>query len=579
MDLRIALNAALSGIATSEAQASVAATNIANADADGYTTKVTNLTTTVTAGTATGVDLSSISTYVDENLVRSLMAATSEEGFSQTIADYLESVSSAFGSTDSDDSIAALVTAFETAFADLAVTPESDSLKYLVVDAATDLAGSLSSLSDEIQQQRADADQQIETAVNDLNAALEKIDSLNEQITKAKALGNDTSDLEDARRTALASVSEKLDISYFETSAGELHIYTKSGQPLVTGTVHSLSYEATGAVSSGMEYPSDFNGIMLDGTDITTLITGGEIGALVELRDETLPAIQDELDELAATLIETVNTVSNQGTANPAATSLTGTTSVTPSDAASWSGTLRIALVDSDGTVDTVADLDLTTCATYQDLADAIDAITGISASFDAEGHLVVSSDDASLGIAINEMDSAVGSDNVGVSYFFGLNDIFTGASAETISVNSVLKSDSTLVPVATLSDDSTLAAGDIGLAAGDGSIAEALEEALSSATDFTAAGNLSGGSRTFSEYASAVITDVATKASAAESDAETTGLVTDSLANTFSNEAGVNIDEETALLAALENQYSACSQVVQILEEMFDALFNAVAS
>ena len=579
MDLRIALNAALSGIATTAAQSSVAATNIANADANGYTAKVTNLTTMITAGTATGVDLSSISSYVDENLVRSLMAATCEEGFSQTVADYLESLSNAVGSTDSNVSIAALVIAFQTAVAELAVTSESDSLKYLVVDAAVDLAEGLSSLSDTIQQQRADADQQIETAVSELNAALEKIDSLNEQIVKAKALGNATGDLEDARRTALAAVAEKLDISYFETSASELNIYTKSGQPLLTGTVHSLSYEATGAVSSGMAYPGSFDGIMLDGKDVTSVISGGEIGALIELRDETLPAIQDELDELAATLIETVNTVSNRGTANPAATSLTGTTAVTPTDAATWSGTLRIALLDSDGIVDTVVDLDLSTCTTYQDLADAIDAVAGISASFDAEGHLVISSDDSSLGIAVNEMNSAVGGDGVGASYFFGLNDIFTGNSAETISVNSTLKSDSTRVPVSTLSDDASLAAGDIGFAAGDGSIAEALEDVLDGSMDFAAAGSLSGGSRTLADYASTVVTDIATKASEAASEAETAGLVADSLANTFSNDTGVNIDEETAILAALENQYSACSQVVQILEEMFDALLNAVAS
>ena len=579
MDMRIALNAALSGLMTTAAQTSVASTNIANADVDGYTTKTTNLTTTVTGSTATGVDLSSISTYVDENLVKSLIQAVTEQGFSQTVADYLEALSSAIGATDSDNSLAALVSAFETAVADLAVTPESDSLKYLAVDAAADLAEGLSSLSDTVQQQRQYADQQIESAVDELNAALEKIDSLNEQIVRAKASGNDTSNLEDTRRTALATVAEKLDISYFETSAGELHVYTSTGRPLVDSTAHTLAYDSAGAVSSGMTYPGGFDEITLDGTVVTTLLTGGEIGALLELRDETLPAIQDELDEMAATLVTTLNTVSNRGTANPAVAELTGTATVTPTDALSATGTLRIALLDTDGNVDTVADLDLSTYATHDDLANAIDSIAGVTAGFDAEGHLVITSDDASLGVAINEMDSAVGGDGVGVSNFFGLNDIFVGTSAETLAVNATLANDSTRLPIGVLSDDAALAAGDSGLAAGDCSIAEALAEALSGSADFSAAGSLSAGSSSFSEYASKLVSDIATRASIAGSEAETAELVAENLQSTFSNQTGVNVDEETAILAALENQYAACSQIVQIIEEMFEVLLDAVSS
>lgn len=579
MDIRIAQNAAMSGLMAAEAQSGIASANIANANVDGYTVKTTNLATTVTGSRATGVDLTSISSYVDENLVRSLMEALGDESYTQILAQYHEAVSDALGTTDSGSTIADLVTDMQTAFADLAVTPESDSLKYLAVEAAASLAEDLSALSDEVQQQRTNADRQIETAIGELNTALEEIDRLNEEIVKAKALGQATEDLEDARRTALATVSEKLDVSYFTTGTGELHVYTKSGQPLVDSSVHTLSYEAAGAVSSAMTYPGGFDGILLGGDDVTSLLSGGEIGALLEVRDEVLPAIQEELDALAAALIETVNTVSNQGTANPAATTLTGTAAVDPTDALSATGTLRIALLDSEGTVDTLADLDLATYATHQDLADAINAIAGISASFDAEGHLVITSDDASLGIALNEMDSAVGADGVGASYFFGLNDVFTGSSAADISVSSALTADTTLLTVAELSDDAALAAGDSGLASGDGAIAEALDAALSGSTDIPAAGGLSATSCSLAEYASSVVEDVATRASVAATEAETAGLVADNLATSFSNESGVNLDEETAILAALENQYAACSQILQIIEEMFEVLLDAVAA
>lgn len=578
MDLRVAQYAALTGLSVAEAQSSVASANVANAQVTGYTAKTTSLTTTVTGGSGTGVSLSSITSYVNENLVRSLVAATSDQTYAQTVANYLEALSSAIGSTDSESTIADRLTALETAIADLAVTPESDSLKYLAVEAAVDVADSLNTLSAEVQQQRADADQQIADTIGELNTALAEIDELNEQITTAKALGQDTGDLEDARRVALQTVAEKLDVTYFTTSSGELHVFTRSGEPLVDSQVHTLAYEASGNVSATMEYPGGFDEITLDGEAITTKLSGGEIGALLELRDETLPAIQDELDALAATLIEEVNAVTNQGTAVPAIGTLTGTTAVASTDVLSATGTMRLALVDADGVVDTVVDLNLSSYSTAGDLVSAIDAIAGIGASLDTEGHLVIASDDSSLGVAINQMDSAVGASGPGISAYFGLNSLFSGTSADTIRVRSDLAADSTLLATGTLSADSALAAGDTGVAAGDGSIAEALEDLFGESVDFAAAGSLGDTSATLADYASIIVSDVATKASTATGEAETAALVAENLSTSLSNESGVNLDEETARLAALENQYAACSQIFEIISEMFETLLDAVS-
>jgi flagellar hook-associated protein 1 FlgK len=238
---------------------------------------------------------------------------------------------------------------------------------------------------------------------------------------------------------------------------------------------------------------------------------------------------------------------------------------------------MRIALVDSDGVVDTVVDLDLSSYSTVGDLVAAIDAVDGVGASLDAEGRLVISSDDSSLGVAVNEMDSAVGAAGQGVSAYLGLNGLFTGTSADTIRVRSDLAANSTLLSTATLSSDAALAAGDTGIASGDGSIAEALEALFRDTVDFDA-GTLGATKATLSEYASGLVSDIATKSSTATSEAETAALVADNLSTSLSNESGVNLDEETARLAALENQYAACSQVFEIIYEMFDTLLEVVS-
>ncbi|MCG8512060.1 MAG: flagellar hook-associated protein FlgK, partial [Rhodospirillales bacterium] len=366
--------------------------------------------------------------------------------------------------------------------------------------------------------------------------------------------------------------------TYFTTSNGELHVYASSGQPLVDSRAHQLAYTAAGNVSATMAFPGNFDEITLDGNPVTSSLGGGEIGALLELRDETLPAFQDELDALAAALIEKINAVTNQGTAVPAPQSLTGTASYDPTDAFSGSGTLRIALVDSDGIVDTIVDLDLSAYATNQDLVDAIDAIAGIDAAFDAEGHLRIEATDPDLGIALNEMDSAVGTEGAGASAYFGLNDLFEGTSASTIKVTTDLATDSTRLTTATLSANVGLSAGDVGLGSGDSSIADVLEALMGGDVDFAAAGSLSATSTTFADYAGAIVSDVANQASLAESDAETARLTSENLETSLINRSGVNLDEETAILTALENQYSACSRAFSVINEMFEALLDAVS-
>ena len=56
-------------------------------------------------------------------------------------------------------------------------------------------------------------------------------------------------------------------------------------------------------VQPGTYYPSGgIKGIMLGGTDVTSQLRGGQIGANITLRDTTLPTDQAELDEFAQNL-------------------------------------------------------------------------------------------------------------------------------------------------------------------------------------------------------------------------------------------------------------------------------------
>src|SRR3546814_1613015 len=66
-------------------------------------------------------------------------------------------------------------------------------------------------------------------------------------------------------------------------------------------------------------YPGTISGITINGTatDITADITTGKLGALIQMRDEQLPAMSDQLDQLAAQLRDQVNQVNNRGAKTP----------------------------------------------------------------------------------------------------------------------------------------------------------------------------------------------------------------------------------------------------------------------
>jgi flagellar hook-associated protein 1 FlgK len=97
-------------------------------------------------------------------------------------------------------------------------------------------------------------------------------------------------------------VSSLVGVKYLEQPDGDMLVTTTSGLnlPIHGGPALSLSSAITGPDSSaelGSAPP-----IMLGGQNVTNLMLGGQIGAGVTLRDQTLPTYQAELDEFSENL-------------------------------------------------------------------------------------------------------------------------------------------------------------------------------------------------------------------------------------------------------------------------------------
>ncbi|WP_417846140.1 flagellar hook-associated protein FlgK [Thalassospira povalilytica] len=573
MSIRAAQSAALSALQTSQAGISVSSENIANASVEGYTAKSLSLSSSVTTGASTGVTVTSVGSTVDSYLLKSISEAASESGYASVFSDPLNMVASQFGDVGDDGSISTLIADLETAIAALAVSADSQSEKSTTLSEANAIADELNNLSQSVQDQRASADQSIEDTVDQINDLLNEIHAYNNQLSGTDGTTLTTSELEDARAQAINELSELVDISYYTDSSNTTQIYI--GGTLVVGSqVQELSYNAVGTVTSD----TTFADITVNGNSITDSISGGSLGGLIELRDETLPDIQEELDNLATTLMDSINAVTNLGTAYPAPSELVGSEEVDLTDAFSGSGTVRLAATDEDGNAVEVIEIDLSTITTVQDLVDAINSSTYLDASVGSDGTLEIAASDDDYGVSIINMDASVGADDQGFSDYFGLNDMFTGTDAGNISVNSAWLDDTSRLPVGSGSDDATLAVGDSVISSGSSDVAEALADLFDENVSFDAAGNLGSTKTTLSDYAAEILSDVAQQASSAETEASVATSAYEELVESFSNQYGVNTDEEALTLSNLQSAYEAAAAILEITQSLMDTLLEAVS-
>lgn len=591
MSLDIARSIAFSGLSSTSVQISVTSSNISNADTTGYTKKTANQSSSVTNGVGTGVTVTGITSTVDKLLLKSLVSADSDLGSADTTNTYLISLEKLYGSTSSTDStstgtsLANSIASLESALSSLASTPSSASLQSNVVSSLDDVTSQLRETSSGIQKLRSNADQDISSSIDDVNTDLQNIADLNAEIKQTAAAGQSTADLEDQRNTALQDVASKMNVSYYTASNGDLQIYTTTGQALVDSSAHKISYTAAANVSSSTTYTagsssSGFSAIAVNGVDITSQITGGDIGALITLRDKTLPAAQSQLGQLATQLASAVNSVSNSASSVPAPTSLTGTTTVTSSTALSATGTVRLAVTDqSGGNLVSYSDLDLSSYSTVGDLVTAINGLSGMSASVDANGHLSITATGSGNGVAINEMTSSVGSSSEGFSDYFGLNDLVTGTGASDIAVNSSILSGTRELQLATLDSSSSLTVGSNVLTSGSATVVNAFYSALTDSRSFSSTGGLAATTGSFADYASTIVADVASKSSQASTNYTAKETAQSTYASSLSSQSGVNLDEESANLSTLQNQYSAASALISAINTMFSALMTAVQS
>ena len=336
-----------------------------------------------------------------------------------------------------------------------------------------------------------------------------------------------------------------------------------NGLPLVQGV---LSFNLTSQVDA-----SDNVNLTWQGPGGTTetiptdSLNGGKLAALIQTRDEDIPQYQQDLDQLAKSIIVAVNNQHSQGVGLNLFSQTEGTYQVTdptqslatalPLGDQITNGSLTIS-IDRNGTHLGSGTIAIDPSLSLNDVVQSInnDAVLG--------SYLTASVDNNQLKIVANASTDTFGiaGDDSHVLTALGVNTFFTGDKAYTFGVNASV-----------LDDPSLVAAGQIDASGahpvGDNSNALALA-GLENAT-------VGPNGLTFSADYQDMVTNLGLDAKNA--DDQTTfyqGLV-NQLSQMRDSVSGVSLDEEMTNLVKYQRAYQAAARLVSTADTMYQTLID----
>jgi len=308
-----ALSSALSGLRTAQKALDVTSSNIANAGVEGYTKKTLDQQSVSSSdGIGIGVRFGEVQRYVDQYVQRDYRTQLGTQGFYTTQESYLSRITALQGSTDDSTNISAQISNLYNGFVNLSSTPDSAAIQSSVVSQAVSAANTFNKLSQQMLDMRNDAQSQLKGEVDNLNSSLTQIAELNKKIQTAHNIGQSTAALEDQRDSLIKTVSAQLNISSFTNGDGVVVLQTADGHVLADTEARKLSVDSS-TLTYGSSYPSTVGGLVLQGdqpgtsVDLAAGTPGGTIGALLDVRDNKIPAYQAQLDELADKLMMRFN--------------------------------------------------------------------------------------------------------------------------------------------------------------------------------------------------------------------------------------------------------------------------------
>lgn len=564
MSLNSALSIASSSLDLFSLGIQVAGNNINNSSTPGYVREkltIQALPPTKSAGVlvGTGALAYGVKQQLDKFLEARIHVANTSVGLSSTRSGIYQQLQNAMQTLGDGD----LSKQYNTLMGQLQSVvnqPENASLRAAFIQSGQQFATAVTQLRLKLTDLQNLQDSQLRASVDEANTLIQKIKSLNPQISQLEANGlsrNDAGGLRVERLNAINRLSELMPIRALERPSGAVDLYSGSDYLLLDNQVQTLQI-ATDTRESGLK------GLQVQLSQTKSFLTtgGGEIRGLIEGRENILGSFVNQLDQWTGSLINEFNKVHSAGEGLARFTSITGATqlydSTSPLSSAGLPfppqhGSFEVKVVNqSTGIVETNQiniDLDgIGSDTSLSDLRAAIASVPNLTATITTDGRLKIGS------AAGYEFSFA--NDSSGALASLGINTFFTGSSSGDIGINSLVAS-----------DPRYLATGQGG---GPSDNSNAVALAQLSDQKFAALGG-----DTLQQFFEHVTGSVVQGAAAEDALSQGNEGYRNSLTNQREQTSGVSLDEETITMMQLQRNYQAAARIVSVIDQLLNTLLQ----
>lgn len=553
-----------------------------------------------------GIDVQSITRIRDEMLDQRITAQQNQESYWDTRSKYYTMIEQIYNEPD-EVSVRSNMDKFWESWQELSINPESQAARQAVVTRGESLSDSIKSKWENLMGVGSLINSDIDSTVKQINSYANQIAAVNSEIVRSRGVGDNPNDLLDRRDLLVDKLSKLANITTDSRDPDEFMVHL-DGKVLVQGGV-ARNFDLVSLTDN-----NGYEKLVWADTREDASVSGGTLGALIELRDVDVRNEIQSLNTMTMNFSDLVNDVHRNAYGANNVTGLdfftqhsfvenvngnfdrngdgvldhsyifrfTGTTTLNPQEQIGFEGVMTFSgpsgnvqvpyhptdtvetvinrINDSNGEVKAYLDRNnnlVLKGTTAQDVENPDFVIRHVEDSgFFLTGYsgiLAASGADGAYDFArADAVDSLAGAQ-------FAVSPVLNPAGY--IEVNGVIKNDVKSVAAA-FRDDS----GNVN--AGDGRAAVEIASIRNTKV-------MIGHERTLDDYFADSVTNVGLKGEQAENNLKSHMAIMNDLRTMRDSISGVNIDEELSDIIKFQHGYNAAAKFVTIWDSLIDTVIN----
>lgn len=601
------LNKGVSGLKASEIQIATTGNNISNANSTFYTRQRAIQKTAGFYEIRNGIELGmgttveSIVRLHDEYSYTKLKNASTQLEYTSYMKTKLEEIAERFPDVQSTGLLNDLENYYK-AWKDFSLSPNDGAVKENLVKVAQTFTQSVNKAYADLNKIQETINEDIKRTVDEINGIAEEIANINNQIASKEILetdhANELRDRRDELELTLSKLVESVasktiikqssELDSTMTDGGSYYNLTIHGHEIVSGKNFTPLKIITDEVT-GM-HKIVYQGIDEKITDLTDKITGGKLGAQLDLRGSRwneqenmydngmIQDYKNMLDTFAKTMMTQTNNIyassAKKSVTSDAMSYLRSNTTLINYDKNIQTGSFNIVIYDDKGDKINSKTITIDTLTTMQDIIAQIQSNTDdndnnnslddiddyVSAIFNYDGR----TNTGSFQLSLKNPNYKIAIEDNGTNFAGAINlgGFFSGNDATTMRVNYEL-----------IADPSILRASKNG-ADGDNEVANALLQLQYDEINFY---NKDGTviTKALDGYYRLFTGKIGTDGETNNFTHATNTTLYNSVYEDFQSINGVNTNEELAALIQYQASYGAASKVVTTVDEMLDVLLS----